>query len=104
MDDKIKPSEVYAPTIINISNENNESFDGKANDIQWGENGATMKLLNIIIATKDVGLEDEVNVQEQEDLQHYVEMTNNPNPTQERSPTKAIYDLGVIIDGPINEV
>jgi hypothetical protein len=40
MDDKIKPSEVYAPTIINISDEDNESFEGKANDIQWGENEA----------------------------------------------------------------
>jgi len=68
MDDKIKPSEVYAQTIINISDENNESFDGKANYIQWGENGATTKLLNITITTKGVGLEDEVNVQEQEDL------------------------------------
>lgn len=62
MDDKIKPSEMYAPTIINILDEDNESFDGKVNDIQWGENGATMKLLNIIVPTKDVGLEDEVNV------------------------------------------
>jgi len=56
MDDKIKPSDMYAPTIINISNENNESFDGEANDIQWDENGATTKLLNIIVRTKDVGL------------------------------------------------
>jgi hypothetical protein len=46
--------------------------------------------LNITIATKDVGLEDEVNVQEQEDLQHYVEMTNNPILTQARSLTKVI--------------
>jgi hypothetical protein len=38
MDDKIKPSGVY--TTRNISNENNESFVGIMNDIQWGEDGS----------------------------------------------------------------
>jgi len=60
--------------------------------------------LNKIIATKNVGLEDEVNIQEQEDLQHHVEMPNSPIPTQERSSTKAIYNLGVVLNEPISEM
>jgi hypothetical protein len=60
--------------------------------------------LNITAATKDVGLDDEVNVEQQEDLQHYVEMPNNPTSTQKRSPTKVIYDLRVVLDGRISEV
>jgi hypothetical protein len=39
MDGKIKPNGMYTTT--NISNEDNESFDGIANDIQWGEDGST---------------------------------------------------------------
>ncbi len=31
----------FRGTTTNISNEDNESFDGLANDIQWGEDGST---------------------------------------------------------------
>jgi len=34
MDEKIKPSEVYTKIIIYISNEKNDSFNGRINDIK----------------------------------------------------------------------
>jgi hypothetical protein len=41
MDDNIKPSGVWTTT--NISNENNESFNGYiVTDIQWGKDGGPM--------------------------------------------------------------
>ncbi len=41
MDDNIKPSGLWTTT--NISNENNESFNGYiVTDIQWGKDGGAM--------------------------------------------------------------
>jgi hypothetical protein len=34
MDEKIKPNEVYTTTIIYISNEKNDNFNGTINDIK----------------------------------------------------------------------
>lgn len=82
----------------------NESFDEVVNDIQWGENGSITKLLNIATTTKDVGIEVEVNVQKEEDQKCLVEMPNNPTLTHGKSPIYVIYDLGVVLNGPTNEV
>jgi hypothetical protein len=40
--------------------------------------------LNITTTIKDVGMEVEVNVQEQKDLKYYCEMPNSPTPTSYR--------------------
>lgn len=69
-----------------------------------GENGSITKLLNIATTTKDVGIEVEVNVQKEEDQKCLVEMPNNPTLTHGKSPIYVIYDLGVVLNGPTNEV
>ncbi len=54
---------------------------------QWGEDGATTQLLNIIIINENVGTRVDVNVQEQPIVLYYVKMPINPIVTQETRPT-----------------
>ncbi len=65
MDEKTRPNEVYITIIIHILDEDNDSSYALTNDIdQWGEDGVTTQLLNITTIIKDVGIGDDVNVQE----------------------------------------